>query len=432
MMKTTGNVRILAKNQYIDNNTRRTGINNNDLIIGPSGSGKTRYYVKPNIMQCNGSMIVADTKGNLHEQVGPVLEKNGYQIKVIDFKDLGNSYGYNPFDFIRFDQERQCYNEQDIITIANVISPVRTLKDPFWDNAGKLYLSCFISFVLEELNPAEHHLCTVDKLLASFTSNPALLDNMMIDLERKNPESFAVHQFKKFSCNTKAEKTHQCILGILAEKLNVLTLPCAKKLYTNKKSIDFRKIAQSKTALFLTISDVDRSMDILCNLFYTQALQILTRIADEQNSGRLPVPIRFFLDDFATNTLIPDFDNIISVIRSREIYVSIILQSITQLSGLYGGEKSLTIINNCDNCLYLGGQDMNTANFIAQKANLPVNQVLNMELSEAFLFSRGKIHSKVEKYDITSHPEYPILPEAIYVEQRRKLLQAQRKEAQTA
>lgn len=145
-------------------------------------------------------------------------------------------------------------------------------------------------------------------------------------------------------------------------------------------------------------------MDGLINMFYTQAFQKRCAFADSCPDSRLPIPVRFFLDDFASNTCIPDFDKLISVIRSRDISVSIIIQSLSQLNSLYGPDKAMTIINNCDHCLYLGGQDVDAAKYLSVKANLPVNRVLDMPLDRAFLFTRGSPFLQVKKYNIIAHP----------------------------
>ena len=164
----------------------------------------------------------------------------------------------------------------------------------------------------------------------------------------------------------------------------------------------------------MTISDTDRSMDNLVGLFYTQAMHALCDSADlDYPDHRLPVPVRFILDDFATNAVIADFHNLTSVIRSREIYVSIVLQSITQLNAVYGQDNATTIINNCDNCLYLGGQDIVTARFFAEKANKTPFTILNMPLSDAYLFTRGSAPKKVQRFDLRAHPNYGMLPEAM-------------------
>ena len=155
-------------------------------------------------------------------------------------------------------------------------------------------------------------------------------------------------------------------------------------------------------------------MDGIINLFYTQALQTLCEEADKHTKdGRLPVPVRIILDDFAANVEIPDFDKIISVIRSREIYVSVILQSVSQLNSMYGADRAMTIMNNCDNWLYLGGQDVTTSECIAVKANKLVDSILNMPLGEAYLFTRGEQAKMVRKFDIKRHAKYRELQEAM-------------------
>ena len=413
-MNNKNTYRILAKDCTINNDTWLTGINNNDLIIGPSGAGKTRGYVKPNIMQCNESMIIADTKGNLISEMSPILKKAGYKIIHMNFKNLSESYGYNPLDFIRFDDQTGKYNEQDIMTVANVIVPnARSRQEPFWEDAARMYLACSIAYVMEFLPKEEHSLEFVIDLISEMDSPN--FKRLFDELKATEPDCLALKLQKLFKANGRAEKMHASILGVLSEKFNGLNFEAALKMYANENKIDFKKLGIEKTAVFLTISDTDRSMDRLVSLFYTQALQELVSSADSDYPDcRLPIPVRFILDDFATNAYIPDFDNIISVIRSREIYVSIILQSITQLNALYGSEKATTIINNCDNCLYLGGQDVTTADFMSIKANRTVNTILEMPLNESYLFTRGSKPKKVQKYDIKEHERYCELPECRY------------------
>ena len=177
--------------------------------------------------------------------------------------------------------------------------------------------------------------------------------------------------------------------------------------------MDILRLAKRKTALFLTISDMDRSQDKLANLFYAQALQVLCRYADQGCADHcLPVPVRFILDDFATNACIPDFDKHISVIRSRGIAVSIILQSVTQLNKMYGDYAATTIMNGCDTLLYLGGHDIKTADYIGTRTDRRNFDVLNMPLSEVWLMIRGDEPKCVKRYDLTQHPRYNLLPEA--------------------
>ncbi len=406
------NRRILAKGCCISNNTRATGLNNNDIIIGPSGSGKTRGYVKPNILQCNESMIIADTKGNLIKDLKKPLEKAGYKVIDMNFKNLAHSYGYNPFDYIRYDKESGRYNEQDILTIASAIVPKPASKnDPFWELAAKMYFTSAVAYTMECLPEDEHNLDSAITL--SLQMGSGNYAKLIEELECVNPDSLAARTYNLFKSTYKSEKTEASILAILGEKFNGLILSELLKMYKSENRIDFSSLGREKTAVFLSISDTDRSKDRIISLFYTQALQALCNSADfDYEDCRLPVPVRFILDDFATNAYIPDFDKIISVIRSREIYVSIILQSITQLDALYGASNAKTIINNCDNCLYLGGQDIDTANYMSFKANKSITTILNMPLDEAYLFTRGREPRIVEKYDITEHTRYRELPES--------------------
>lgn len=395
--------RIIAKNIYMSNNTRVTGLNNNDLIIGPSGAGKTTGYVKPNLLLGDESVIVADTKGALLHEVGPEMARRGYRVLNIDFTDLDkSSLGYDPLDYIRRGEDGQ-YSQQDVMTIAKALCPIEDFKQPFWDNAAAMLLASIIGTVLEYY-PREWQTMGMvselfEELCAGYNQKEGgQFHQMVFELGQKNPESFAWRKFRMVNSCEAADKMYCSILGILAEKLDVLTFDGIERLFQMEERVDFAELGRKRTALFLTVSDTDRSMDRLVNLFYTQALQGLCRSADRDYlDHRLPVPVRFILDDFATNTVIPDFDKIISVIRSREIYTSLIIQSLSQLEGLYGHAKAMTIVNNCDNCLYLGGQDVETANYFSLKMNRTIDTILNLPLDTAILFTRGQRPRKVEK-----------------------------------
>ena len=359
------NERILARDVTVSNDTWVTGLNNNDLIIGGSGAGKTRGYVLPNVLQCSESMIIADTKGSLQAQVAPMLRKNGYKIININFRDCFRSEGYNPLDYVRYDAGRDKYNEQDIMTIAACCIPVENSRDPFWELSAQMYLESIIAYTLECLPEEEHNMISVLRLFGEMNTGKFTL--LFQELEEQCKGSFALSRYRLYKDTRKAERMFESIRGIMATNLSALSFDGARALFQNPNKIRFEAIGQEKTAVFLTVSDTDRSMDKLANLFYTQALQALCNSADRCENYRLPVPVRFFLDDFAANVFIPDFDKTISVIRSREISVSVILQSLSQLEGMYGHAKAMTIINNCDHCLYLGGQCVETARYISVK-----------------------------------------------------------------
>lgn len=403
--------RILAKDHCISNNTRLTRINNNDLILGPSGAGKTRGYVKPNLLQDNGSVIIADTKGSLLQEVGGDMAARGYRIVNLDFTDLLGSHGYNPLDYISIDPRTGRYSTQEIMTIAACLSPVETTKDPFWEQSAQMYLSVLIGYVMECLPEEEHSLEYVAKLYQQMESDA--FDLLFQELHTECPDSEIFRSYQMLSSNRKVTTTYNCIRMFLNKTLEPLSFDGICQSYRNPNRVDFTALGREKTAVFLTVSDTDRSMDKLVNLFYTQAMHILCTSADKDYPDhRLPVPVRFILDDFATNACIPDFDKLIAVIRSREIYVSIILQSISQLDALYGPDRAMTIVNNCDNCLYLGGQDVKTASYIAVKAHRTTDSILDLPLDQAYLFTRGDKPRRVQKFDLTTHPRYAFLPEA--------------------
>lgn len=390
--------RILAQGHNISNDTWKTGLNNNDIICGPSGAGKTRGYVIPNILQFSESMIIADTKGALLGELGGILKENGYKVLNIDFSDIGAGSGYNPLDYIRED------HKQDIMTIAAAMVPIES-REPYWDQAAQTLLQAMIGYALECLPKKEHDLYTVTRLFLSEKC-----DSLFKELEAIDPESFAVTRYRLSRKNKAADKMIASVEGMLAERLTICSFAGAKRMFQARNKISFPQLGEEKTALFLTISDMDRSMDRLINLLYIQAFQSLCNVADHSPGHRLKIPVRFYLDDFAANFMIPDFDKITSVIRSRNIHASIIIQSIAQLTGLYDQAKAATILNNCDNFLYLGGTDVNTAHLVAQRANKPVSSILSMPLDAALLFTRGQAPQMVKKYDLRNHPLYTRLP----------------------
>lgn len=390
--------RILAEDKKISNNTWKTGLNNNDLIVGISGAGKTRSYVKPNILQCNESMIVVDTKNTLYEETKNRLKNAGYKVWLLDLTDMENSpMGYNPLSAVRYDAMEDEYNDQDIAMIAAAFCPIESQKDLFWDYATRLQLEALIAFVLEALPREEQNMLSVARLQNIMHMD--YFDQLFLELAQTKDDSLAVRKWKLFVNTKNADRTNDCIRLMLGERLHPFISRGAERLADNWKQVDFEQLGKRKTALFINVSDTDRAQDKLVNIIYTQALQKLIQYADKCRGRRLPVPVRFMLDDFAANAVIPDFDKIISVIRSREIYVSLIIQSLSQLYAMYGEDKAKTIINNCDNLLYLGGQDVDTANYIGVKANKTANTILNMPAGEAILFTRGEAPCNVKKYD---------------------------------
>ncbi|KFI93817.1 type IV secretory pathway, VirD4 component [Bifidobacterium saguini DSM 23967] len=414
--------RILAAGLTASNNTLISHLNNNDLIIGPSGAGKTRGYVKPNLLQMNESVIVTDTKGNLVREIGPVLAAHGYRVVCVDFTDLAGwgpspvcntpgtrMIGYNPLDFIRTHPDGE-FNEQDVVAIASAISPVENNKDPFWDQAGAMYLSAFIAYTMQCLPKKEQNLATVQRMVSVM--NEGSIPVMMDEMCQIDPQGMTARRWRAIQASQRADKMDSSIRGILESKLAPMAFRGATGMFTRSERIDFAKLGRGHWAVFVNVSDTDRSMDRMVNLFYTQALQQLCRFADTQCDGnRLPVPVRMYLDDFATNCRIPDFDKVIAVIRSRGISVSVILQSLTQLESMYGAATAASIANNCDHWLYLGGQDTDTARQISLRVGCDPGEVMRMPLDCIYVFERGCEPELATPYDIATHPLYSETPE---------------------
>lgn len=381
--------RLLAKGIYIDNDTWKTGLNNNDVIIGPSGAGKTRGYVAPLLAMTEESIIVSDPKGNLYHKFKDDLIKRGFCVMKLDLLNCDEeSCIYNPMDYIRYNRDTRRYDETDIRKIAGIICPaLENDHDPFWRDSARLVIESLIAYVLECTPAEEHHFGTVLKLLGVWDKN--VYHKLFEELYILDPDSYAVKKFLLYKTLFYAEKTCECVRQFVSQALNCFEGEKIGRVLCRRSSFRFRSIGERKTAFFINVSDCDRSQDNIVNIFYLQLMQELMSAADREADNRLRVPARIVFDDFAAGTVFPDFDKIISVIRSREISVSIILQSLSQLEGLYSHAKAMTIINNCDHMLYLGGGDVETARYISEKTDRRPFTILNMGVNDCYLFERG-------------------------------------------
>lgn len=352
---------ILAKDRTLSCDTRQTGLNNNALVIGPSGAGKTRNVLKPNLLQMNASYIVLDTKGTLCSEVGPVLAAHGYRVQCLNFADLNTvpalapgieRCGYNPLRHIRRKADGRP-NQQDILSVAKAICPIEDNNQPFWDHAAANLLSCLIAYVTEQLPADEQTISSVIKLIEHLQDGAT--GRLFDDLITTDPQSYALSLWRRYAITQNAERMHASIVGILAEKVMCLGFDGAAQLYRECHQVDFASMGHTPCALFVTVSDIDRNLDPLTGLFISQAFMGLIREADRQPDGSLPVPVRFMLDDFA-NLQIPQIDNVLSIIRSRNIWATLLLQSTNQLDALYGEARARSIMGNCDTHLVLGSR----------------------------------------------------------------------------
>ena len=400
--------RIFAQNETITNDTRLSGLNNNDLIIGKSGGGKTGGYVIPNIQRIDGSLIVTDTKGQLARRFSKELENKGYRVSTIDFVDPLRSCGYNPMSFIRR-YEDGSYREQDVLSLAKLICPPMSRKDdPIWDHCANLYVAFLIAYCLEIEDPEDQNLITVAELHRNFSSPRGHLP--FADWAEENPDSFAAKKYKELEANRVAEKMWASIVGFVNADLEPFDFKEARNIFAAEESFDLSRIGREKTVLFINILDTDRSIDALVNIVYAQALQVLCAQADANPDGRLDIPVRIIMDDFAAGACLPDFDKTISIIRSRDISVSVILQSISQLDTMYEHAASLTILNNCDTILYMGSQDKDTADYVAYRAMKTPEAIFTMPRDMVYLIrsgERARLVPKIVPYSTVDDYEAP-------------------------
>ena len=395
---------ILAEGHTFCNDSWSTGLNCNQLVLGPSGSGKTRNFLKPNLLQGNASYLVLDTKGQLYREIGPVLAGLGYDVQSIDFTNVCGTIGYDPLDHVRRDPSTGQPNQRDIISVASALCPSESFSDPFWDHAAANYLASYIAYVLEVF-PRELH--TMDRVVELYeqTNDPKELKAIYEALASTHPNSYALGIYRRVSSGMTADKMHSSIMGIIAEKMMCLSFEEAIALYRMEKKVDFARMGHQRVALFVTVSDVDHSLRPLTDLFVTQALQELIEEADSC-AGMLPVPVRLLLDDFS-NLRVPHFDDIISVIRSREIWCTILCQSVSQLNARYGVPGAETIMANCDTQLVLAFADNSTTQAYAPIAAKTADTLRATPQDDAWLFIRGRRPEHVRKYDVTTHPRWP-------------------------
>lgn len=376
------------------NDTIISGCNNNDIVCGNSGSGKTGGYVIPNIQNIDGSLIVSDTKGQLERRFKPELKRKGYQVYTLDLVNPMRSCGYNPMAYIRKYRDGS-YREQDILSLARLLCPVQDRSDPIWDLSAASYLAFIIAYCLEAEPKKNQNLIRVDELHKYFAHPNG--EARLAEWISGHPNSFATKKYLEIRANRAADKMFSSIMGFVNTSLEPYSFKEARYIFANPHSFHIKELGRRKTVLFLNVSDTDRAFDRIVNVFYSQALHMLCTEADSNKDGRLTVPVRIIMDDFAASAAIPDFDKVISVIRSRDISVSLIIQGLSQLESMYTPAVSRTIMNNCDHILYLGSQDIDTANYIAARAGKTPETILRMPRGKAYLITTGEKAMLVDK-----------------------------------
>lgn len=375
---------ILPDGKYYSLDDYKTRLNNNVLVVGTTGAAKTRTVITPNLLECVGSYVVTDPKGNLYKQWGNYMKQHGYRVVRLSFIHPEQSVHYNPLNYVRTTQQIQQLSN------SLVYADEGRAQDPYWDNTSLMLINSLIAYIKETVpeNSKEHNFHNILELLRMAGRNDSrrtALSLLMDELYKKNPNSWSVKQFR--NVNQAPEKTFNTIVSTSVAKFcSIDTEELAEMMKYDE--IDLPSIGQKKTAVFVEVSDSDRSMDMLINMFFTQAMNQLCTYADEKcANSQLPVPVRFFMDDFATNCKIENFENMISNIRSRKISVMLILQSLSQLEESYG-KSAHTIADDCDTLIYMGGNDPETAHQIAIRCNKTTQTILHMPLCSSWIFRR--------------------------------------------
>lgn len=388
--------RILSEKDKVTNDSRISGLSNNVMIIAGTGAGKTGSYLYPNIKSAkNQSMIISDSKGQLSKTFSSELRRKGYTVKRISMIDWSRSCSYNPLNYIHRNSDGSL-KYQDVVKLSQSIITSKQSNDPIWDQSAQSVLQFLIGYVMEFLPKEDHTMMTICRLYHSMIESSCGFD-MFRETCQDHPDSFPAMKLSEIEANSKADKMLSSIYGFVNVALTPFEFPESKVLFGNHDLVDIKKLGTSKMAIFLEVSDTDHSFDEIQNLIFTQTLQELVYEADQNPDGRLKVPVSIMMDDFAANMNIPDFDKIISVTRSRDIGVSIICQSLSQLESVYGKPRATTIMNNCDTIIYMGAQDLETAGYVGTRACRSQESILSMPRDMEYLIMSGQKARLVKK-----------------------------------
>ena len=357
--------KLLTQNVRIGLDGKKHRRNLNVLVCGGSGSGKTRFYCKPNAMNCNTSMVILDPKGEIARDTGHLLKKNGMEVKVLDLINMWRSHCYNPFVYLKEDNDVQ----RLVTNLFKSTTPKGSQsQDPFWDTAASMLLMALVFYLKHEAPPDEQNFPMVMAMLRAGEVREedegyqSPLDELFERLEMDKPDHIANKYYRDYrSGSAKTLKSIQITLAARLEKFNLESLSAL----TATDELDLASIGEKKTALFIIIPDNDSSFNFLVSILYTQLFQQLFYSADHKYNGSLPVHVHFLMDEFANVSLPDDFDKILSVMRSRGVSVSIILQNIAQLKALFEKQWE-SIMGNCDLFLYLGGNESSTHKLISE------------------------------------------------------------------
>lgn len=412
MIRTNKDITCLAEGYTFPVDQKCTGINENQIIVGPTRSGKTVSVVESRLLHTfDENIIVNLTKRTLVERYIPIFQKRGYEVLDLNFADpCKSNISYDPMTYVTNDKEALKLAETMVMNSGGKSQDVS--GDPYWNQAAISSLAAIIG--LARLNAmSENRTATFGDFLklyenlevsqdVSGNSTETSLDFLFDAAGKKYPGNQACRLWKTFRGT--AAKTSSCIFSIMNSAVDKIMTQETLDMMKNGERLSFKKFADKKTILFITTSPVNKAMQKMTTLFFSDAFRILFEYAESLPTKELPIPTHLICDDFATGSIIPDFDEYLSVFCAKRISVSLLLQSESQLQDMYGKGAATTIINNCDTYLYFGGMDNETCTNISRKSNLPVDEVYYMPLEQVMFFRRGARPVMAKRYQTYRDP----------------------------
>jgi len=413
---------ILGEGVSYSTDSKETGLNNNVLVCGGSGSGKTMSIAEPRILDAQEtSQVITVTKRRLVKKYKPLLKKRGYNVLELNFvHPLESDLAFDPLAYVR--------TASDVTFLAKSLVEADPQKknsnmDPYWDSAAVSLLSAEIAYTTMTMeNPTFADVLALHDSL-EFSSKPGdgivtSLDRKFEELDRAHPNCFAVVCWRSF--RQLPVKTAGCVYGVLNAVIDTVFTKDLRSMMQEKPNIDIPAIGQEKTVVFISTSAVNPALHSFVNMFYAQLFKQLFEVAEELPDGILPVPVHVLCDDFATGGRVLNFPEYISIFREKRISVTLLLQSESQLRSMYGEEDTVTIINNCDTYLYMGGMDISTCRAVSERLNQPLEDVLYMPIGQVFIFRRGQRPIITKRYNILDNELYVRLTAAFEEAQKKE------------
>ncbi|MDO5132826.1 MAG: type IV secretory system conjugative DNA transfer family protein [Eubacteriales bacterium] len=416
-----------GENCVFSSDSSKTGLNNNILVIGTSGCGKTVSILEPRILETfNKSLIATVTKRRIVNKYSAVMKRRGYKVLDLNFVHPSEgTCGYDPMMYIG------SYNDITFLARSIVLAnpqKAHSNADPYWDDGATSLFSAELCYTLQtKENPTFadvlefHNKLTFEERNGVITTN---YDRKFEYLAEKDPSSFAVSCWKSFK--QLPIKTASCIFSALNTTIDSVFTPELKEMFRMEKMVDFEKLASEKTVLFITTSPVNASLNSFISSFYGTLFKELFEFAEDQTDGKLPIPVDVLADDFATGCPVHMFDQYVSIFREKALSVTILIQSESQLSSLYGSDKATTIINNFDTIVFLGSMDIETGRSISLRANRPLDDVLYMPIGSEIIFRRGTKPIFTKRYNIFQNEMYKKVTAAYEKRVEKKMSQATR------